>query len=316
MKNNKKGFIVPALLVTIALLVVGGGVYVYKNKKTETPTVTNTEVQQSNQAQETNKQTAPVTTQQKTSNKIYKHASGLYTISHPSNWIMSETREGVVFSDLGKIEPIGYTQNYTDLDHKFGIYLVDKDPAIEAKSMAEYLGRPYVEEKVIISGINAKRIIYKETKAKSDSYVIPLINNKFIVISVVAKDGSDEWLSQGYKVSQTMTIDQSKIETVGNQKEKAQEDLALRNLIATTRPSAEMYRDSHPNYVGFCSTKEEPTHRTLEEIKVKLGNQPFRCSDGDSYAVSAKLFSGEYFCADSTNFSGVISSLHTSSTCK
>jgi len=33
MKNSKKGFIVPVLLVIIALLVVGGGVYVYENKK-------------------------------------------------------------------------------------------------------------------------------------------------------------------------------------------------------------------------------------------------------------------------------------------
>ena len=41
MKNSQKGFIVPILLVIIALLVVGGGVYIYKNKKTETPSVVN-----------------------------------------------------------------------------------------------------------------------------------------------------------------------------------------------------------------------------------------------------------------------------------
>lgn len=39
MKNSQKGFIVPVLLVIIALLVVGGGVYVYKNKKSEVPVV-------------------------------------------------------------------------------------------------------------------------------------------------------------------------------------------------------------------------------------------------------------------------------------
>ncbi len=38
MKNLQKGFIVPVLLAVIALLVVGGGVYVYKSKKTEAPT--------------------------------------------------------------------------------------------------------------------------------------------------------------------------------------------------------------------------------------------------------------------------------------
>ncbi|MEK7128199.1 MAG: hypothetical protein AAB933_01370 [Patescibacteria group bacterium] len=36
MKNNKKGFIVPLLLGIIALLVIGGGIYIYNNKKVET----------------------------------------------------------------------------------------------------------------------------------------------------------------------------------------------------------------------------------------------------------------------------------------
>lgn len=317
MKNLQKGFVVPLVIAIVAVLAIGGGVYVYKNKKSETPVVVDTKIQQSNQIQEQTKtQTPPVATKQNAFSKTYKHPSGLYNISYPSNWIVSDVREGVVFSDLGKKEPIGYTSNYNSLDHEVGIYLVEKDPAIEAKGMAEYLGRPYVEEKVKISGIDSKRIIYKETKAKSDSYVIPLNNNKFIVISVVARDGSDEWLSQGYKATQTMIIDQGKVTAAENQKDRAQDDLALRNLIATTRPSAEMYRDSHPNYVGFCSTTEEPAHRTFLEIKEKLGSQPFRCTDGDSYAVSAKLYSGEYYCADSKNFSGVISSLHTSNTCK
>ncbi len=55
MKNSQKGFIVPVLLVIIALLVVGGGVYVYESKKTEAPIATsNTESQTSAQQQATN----------------------------------------------------------------------------------------------------------------------------------------------------------------------------------------------------------------------------------------------------------------------
>jgi hypothetical protein len=43
MKNNlyHKGFIVPVLLGVIALLIIGGGVYLYKNKKVEAPIVAN-----------------------------------------------------------------------------------------------------------------------------------------------------------------------------------------------------------------------------------------------------------------------------------
>lgn len=316
MKNSQQGFIGLAIAIIVGLVLIGGGTYVYLNKGiTKSENKSDSSKIENNTNSEVSTSPSPVATKS-SSNKTYRHPSGLYSISIPSNWIVSDVREGVVFSDLGKKEPIGYTSNYTSLDHEMGIYLVDKDPAIEAKGMAEYLGRPYVEEKIKISGIDSKKIIYKETKAKSDSYVIPLTNNKFLVISMVARDGSDEWLSQGYKATQTIIIDQGKITTAENQTERAQDDLALRNLIATTRPSAEMYRDSHPNYVGFCSTKEEPAHRTFVEIKEKLGSQPFRCTDGNSFAVSAKLYSGEYYCADSTNYSGVISSLHTSNSCK
>src|SRR3989344_3994463 len=56
MKNSQKGFIVPVLIVIIALLVIGGGVYVYKNKKTEAPLNTGTP--------QTNTQTPSVVTNQ------------------------------------------------------------------------------------------------------------------------------------------------------------------------------------------------------------------------------------------------------------
>lgn len=52
MKNLQKGFIVPLLLVIIATLVVGGGVYIYKNKKTEAPVVIDTETKSSTQNQQ------------------------------------------------------------------------------------------------------------------------------------------------------------------------------------------------------------------------------------------------------------------------
>lgn len=58
MKNLQRGFIVPALIAVIALLVIGGGVYVYETKKAETPA--SIEMQQSNQPQQTPGQNNPV----------------------------------------------------------------------------------------------------------------------------------------------------------------------------------------------------------------------------------------------------------------
>ena len=69
MKNLQKGFIVPVLVAIIALLVIGGGVYVYESKKAEVPAVVETGTQPVNQnQQQTNTQTPPVTTQQNTTN--------------------------------------------------------------------------------------------------------------------------------------------------------------------------------------------------------------------------------------------------------
>lgn len=67
MKNSQKGFVVPILLGIVALLIVSGGVYIYKVKKgevqkVEVPVVVNTEVQ-TTQTQQTNTKTSPVTNQ-------------------------------------------------------------------------------------------------------------------------------------------------------------------------------------------------------------------------------------------------------------
>lgn len=108
MKNKNKGFIVPILLGIIALLVIGGGVYVYESKKTEAPIVpvdtVDTNAQTTNQVQQTTSQNPPATTQQNTqpsvgnpvvvnSNKIAVAGMKQYTDSnfgfsfwYPSSW--------------------------------------------------------------------------------------------------------------------------------------------------------------------------------------------------------------------------------------
>lgn len=94
----KKGFIVPLVLGIIAVLAVGGGMYVYK-KKSETPILpTNTEVQGTNQVQQqtntkislVNTQTNNLNSQSNTSNwKTYTYTgSDLPAISfkYPNDW--------------------------------------------------------------------------------------------------------------------------------------------------------------------------------------------------------------------------------------
>ena len=59
MKNNQKGYIVPLLIVIIAALVIGGGVYLYESKKVEVPVVANNVVQETVNVPATNDNTTP-----------------------------------------------------------------------------------------------------------------------------------------------------------------------------------------------------------------------------------------------------------------
>lgn len=88
MKNLQKGFIAPVLLVIIALLVIGGGVYVYKNKKTEAPII-DTGTQQSNQGQ-ANTQIPPATDISMTGWKTYINTRNGYQLKYPADWQTEE----------------------------------------------------------------------------------------------------------------------------------------------------------------------------------------------------------------------------------
>ncbi|MSR78548.1 MAG: hypothetical protein EXS59_00155 [Candidatus Taylorbacteria bacterium] len=96
MKNSQKGFIVPLLLGIIAILVVGGGVYIYESKRVEVPAVVDTGTQPANQnQQQTNTQTPPVIAQQNISNnsetvnwKTYQNSSEKYSVKYPANWYL------------------------------------------------------------------------------------------------------------------------------------------------------------------------------------------------------------------------------------
>ncbi len=60
MKNSQKGFVVPLLVAIIAVLAIGGGVYVYETKKVETPAPIDLQVEQSDQTQQPTVQNNPV----------------------------------------------------------------------------------------------------------------------------------------------------------------------------------------------------------------------------------------------------------------
>lgn len=126
MKNQNKGFVVPVLLGIIALLVIGGGVYMYNNKKAETPLApTDTSVQTTNQIQ----QNAVVNTPNPSTSsndgistagwKTYANATYNYIIKYPSTWYINTQYSDQNFTPRGPAPSIymgGDTSitNYSD----------------------------------------------------------------------------------------------------------------------------------------------------------------------------------------------------------
>ena len=154
MKNNQKGFIVPVLLAIIALLVIGSGVYVFQNKKTE--------VQTTNQTPPVNTQINP-SSQTDTSNwKTYKNETyGYeYEVKYPS--ILSVAGKGS-FANPSAINTPGS-----------GIaFSIANENLLEAK------GNEYLEYKgeIIIDGYKAKKysrpLYISSTTIGAILYIVP-----------------------------------------------------------------------------------------------------------------------------------------------
>lgn len=109
MKNSQKGFIVPVLLVVIALLVIGGGVYVYKNKKVESTAVTDISTQQKTNPiqQQMDTQTSSITNTSMAGWKTYINTKNGYQLKYPADW---QTEENLsvsirIFNPLAQGKP-------------------------------------------------------------------------------------------------------------------------------------------------------------------------------------------------------------------
>lgn len=93
------------------------------------------------------------------------------------------------------------------------------------------------------------------------------------------------------------------------------QDSQLRAMMSNLRAGSELYYDSHMGYTDICKASGTAFSKTLNGIKEKVGND-YKCYDGSKdYAVSVKLTSGEFYCVDSTGFTGKNSKPASSSVC-
>ena len=93
MKNSQKGFIVPLLIAIIAVLVIGGGVYVYETKKTEAPVVDTT-------TQQTNNQTPSIQVLSPNGGEVL-HIGQTYTILWNTTGLSTNAKVNIILSSVG-----------------------------------------------------------------------------------------------------------------------------------------------------------------------------------------------------------------------
>jgi uncharacterized protein (DUF2344 family) len=92
------------------------------------------------------------------------------------------------------------------------------------------------------------------------------------------------------------------------------QDSQLKAMILNLRQSSELYYDSHMSYTDMCKASGTAFSKTLNGVKEKVGSEA-KCYDGKDYAVSVKLTTGEFYCVDSTGFTGKTSKPASSSVC-
>ena len=88
MKNKQKGFVTPLLIGIIVILIIGGAIYFYENKKAEAPISLNTGTQQSNTIVPVNSQGDASGWQTYSYNDSYNN----FSVQYPSGYVITDQK--------------------------------------------------------------------------------------------------------------------------------------------------------------------------------------------------------------------------------
>jgi len=161
--KNQKGFIVPLLLGIIALLIIGGGIYVYEIKKAEAPA-----------------QTPPVdTTTNNLSSKTYTNTKQGYSFEYPTKLSLSTSGEVVNLSHSIPFENRGGGCDMKG-DAELSKNLTDFDLSIKVVSGA--VNPPYVDGSYSKGILNGKWAYMGVEGCGQTSYYFPITGNRTLVI--------------------------------------------------------------------------------------------------------------------------------------
>lgn len=177
MKNLQKRFVTPLLIAVIALLIIGGGIYLYMNKKVVLPVVVDTETQLSNQVQQVNT----------SSWKTYSNAS--LSFQYPTLLSLKQDNDTVTLShsiaykhyDFGDMKgdqpPL---ERFTDFYISFKVFNKNLKELVQSSA---YPGWDYVSKNSFKFGsFEGFRITEGVEGSGKDVYYFSISSNKTLVI--------------------------------------------------------------------------------------------------------------------------------------
>ena len=309
MKNSQKGFAtIPLIIVIIAVLTIGGGVY-YKVQKDKVP-----------QESEYKSPATSVKTLTYDSSNL-PNQFNFFTFQYPENWIIYEPRGGDVF--LLKKED-GVTKNLSELSNdsrQVFIHISMQSKLINA----DVIKAVYKPIEVGTKKIGNQDIVWATLKNTNEesvrsgdlsiTYVLntPYVDKKSVVFSMTPYSAD---MSLDIKVLENIIASYRVIETQKgkealstsaknnlNTKDTAgvvseAKDGQIYALVAQTASNIMTYYTANKNsYVGACM--DSKITKYISEIEE---NTNVRClAKAQSWMLTAKVSSGKYKCLSAQN---------------
>lgn len=223
MKNSQKGFVAPLLIAIIALLVIGGGIYIYNlksNQETASQAINTVPISNNStgdQMQPISSVTPPST---QTNQTTFKHPTGLYSFTYPSDWqfpaanVFSKITSTYypLFVNLQKMSAGGKNNN------KFSVELTpDQTLASNFEKAGHMSGSSnFTKQNITLGNLTGYRMEYQDNifgqKVDEVRYVIPVSYGGVSAVVFIGIDAWDStWLGIAEPVAKTLKIDLTKV---------------------------------------------------------------------------------------------------------
>ncbi len=177
--TTNKGFIVPLLLGLIALLVAGGGVYIYQNKEAKTPASIDTKVEQSIQTdQEEN--TVSSATSILNRKKTYTNTKQGYSFQYPEKLSLSTEGEAV---NLSHSIPFENRDGGCDMKGDAELSKTLEDFGLSIKIVLGEVNPPYVDGTYSKGELKGEWAYMGAEGCGVTTYYFPISGNKTLLVT-------------------------------------------------------------------------------------------------------------------------------------